>query len=291
MSSLLADPVEARSSDLGPRVAQVVEEQGFAVVTGLLEATECAGLVDEVQRIEREHAVGFGKNDFEGFRTRRIFNLIARGPRFRDIVLNETVLASVEAILGEGFLLSGTTSMHISPGETPQLLHPDDGMVRLPRPHPATMVTTLWALSDFTEENGATRLVPRSHLQKAVTPGAQEVPGQIAAEMPAGSVLVLHASTWHGGGPNSTPAFERYGLSIQFVGGWCRQQQNLMLGTSPELVAQYPRRLQELIGYSIYRNVMGHVDRKHPLGLLGVQAEQEMVWDKLDKQSSQTREG
>ena len=63
----------------------------------------------------------------------------------------------------------------------------------------------------------------------------------MAAEMPAGSVLFLHGSTWHGGGANTTKGEDRYGLSIQFVCGWCRQQQNLMLGTEREVVATYPR--------------------------------------------------
>ena len=114
-------------------------------------------------------------------------------------------------------------------------------------------------------------------------PKPGETHESIAAEMPAGSALVLHGSTWHGGGANTTAEFERYGLSIQFVAGWCRQQQNLMLGTERETVASYPRRLQELIGYSLYLNVMGHVDRQHPLKLLGVEKEPEMVWDRMAK--------
>ena len=68
------------------------------------------------------------------------------------------------------------------------------------------------------------------------------------------------------------------------LAGWCRQQQNLMLGTERELVARYPRRLQELIGYSMYRNVMGHVDREHPLTLIGVDERPEMVWDRMDSE-------
>lgn len=283
MRSTAVHSIPADTPGLAHEVAGLVERDGFAIVTGVLDRTTCGELVAEVDRIERDQAIPYGKNDFEGFRTRRIFNLIARGPRFRELVLNRAVLGAVEAILGEGFLLSGTTSMHISPGETPQLLHPDDGMVTLPRPHPATMVTTLWALSDFTPENGATRFVPGSHKRPAPVPSAEEQAEAIAAEMPMGSVLVIHASLWHGGGPNSTRDVERYGLSIQYVAGWCRQQQNLMLGTPREVVASYPRPLQELIGYSLFRNVMGHVDREHPLSLLGLEVAPEMVWDKVGR--------
>jgi ectoine hydroxylase-related dioxygenase (phytanoyl-CoA dioxygenase family) len=186
-------------------------------------------------------------------------------------------------VLGDGFLLSGTTSMHIGPGETEQLLHADDGMISLPRPHPATMVTTMWALSEFTKDNGATRLIPGSHTRPAIVPEPEEEKEVISAEMSPGSVMILHASLWHGGGPNSTQDVERYGLSIQYVSGWCRQQQNLMLGTPRDVVASYPKKLQELIGYSMYRNVMGHVDRQHPLTLLGADVQPEMVWDKLKR--------
>ena len=270
----------ATSSDLSERVAKAVNEEGYAIVTGALDASTCGALIAEVGSIERDHGIDYGKNDFEGFQTRRIFNLIQRGPHFRDVVVEPRLLDMVEALLGVDFLLSGTTSMNLGPGETPQLLHADDGMITLPRPHIPTLVTTLWALSDFTAENGATRLAPRSHLRPEM-PRPGEVHETIAAEMPAGSVLFLHGSTWHGGGANSTTDQQRYGLSIQFVAGWCRQQQNLMLGTDPEVVARYPRRLQELIGYSLYQNVMGHVDREHPLTLLGLDVKPDMVWERM----------
>jgi ectoine hydroxylase-related dioxygenase (phytanoyl-CoA dioxygenase family) len=280
------ETIPATAPDLKERVASHVDSRGYAILSDVLDAAQCEVLVDEVDRIEREQSIDFGQNDFEGFRTRRIFNLIARSARFRALAIEPAVLAAVEAVLGEGFLLSGTTSMHIGPGETPQLLHADDGMVSLPRPHPATMVTTLWALSDFTPENGATRLIPNSHRRQGLVPTAEEEATEtLSAIMKAGSVLVFHASLWHGGGANTTTDIERYGLSVQYVAGWCRQQQNLMLGTPRELVSTYPRKLQELIGYSMYRNVMGHVDRAHPLTLLGADVEPDMVWDKLERKA------
>ncbi len=272
--------IPADAPDLAERAGAIVDEHGYVIVDGVLEADHCAELVTEVQRIEEAYGIGEGVNDFEGYCTRRIFDLIGKSGPFRQLVIHERVLAVAEAILDEGLLLSGTTSMNIGPGETPQLLHADDGMVTLPRPHPPTMVTTLWALSPFTADNGGTCFVPGSHRFPTMPRPGQEVDGVVHAEMPAGSVLVLHASLWHGGGANVTSE-RRYGLSVQYVAGWCRQQQNLMLGTDRDLVATYPRRLQELIGYSMYRNVMGHVNRQHPARLLGEDRAFDTVWDRM----------
>lgn len=275
------DAIPATTSDLPAVVAERVEADGYAIVTGVFD-DEAAALVEEVDRVEAAHDIAEGTNEFEGHHTRRIFDLIAKSEPFRLLTIHETVLPIAEEILGPDLLLSGTTSMNIGPGETPQLLHADDGMITLPRPHVATMVTTMWALTDFRADNGGTHVVPRSHLEPHMPkPGDRHEVVEI--EMPAGSVCVLHGSTWHGGGHNQTSDERRYGLSIQYVAGWCRQQQNLMLGTPREVVATYPQRLQELIGYSMFANVMGHVDRQHPRTLLGVDAPLDTAWDRMKR--------
>lgn len=286
MSSTDLNTISIDVPDLENQVQSLVERDGYVILRDVIDKATCKLLVEEVDRVEREYDIEFGQNEFEGFQTRRIFNLIARGPRFRELVINERVLTAVESLLGDGFLLSGTTSMHIGPGETDQLLHADDGMISLPRPHPATMATTLWALTDFSKDNGATRFISGSHKKPTIVPQPEDEESVVTAEMSAGSVILFHASLWHGGGPNTTAEEQRYGLSIQYVAGWCRQQQNLMLGTPREVVASYPPRLQELIGYSMYRNVMGHVNRQHPLSLLGQDIAPEMVWDRLKRDDS-----
>jgi ectoine hydroxylase-related dioxygenase (phytanoyl-CoA dioxygenase family) len=264
-------------------VADFIDRDGYAIVTDVLGTEQCGQLIEEVQRTEAAFGISEGTNDFEGFETRRIFNVMAKSKPIRDLILHPAVLPLVESILDPGLLLSGTTSMNIGPGETPQMLHADDGMVSLPRPHPATMVTTLWALSEFRADNGGTHFVPGSHRTPTMPRPDTDVDVTVA-EMPPGAVLVFHASLWHGGGRN-TSTERRYGLSIQYVAGWCRQQQNLMLGLTPEQVSAFPTRLQELIGYSLYKNVMGHVDRKHPATLLGNAVEPDMVWDKMTRRT------
>jgi ectoine hydroxylase-related dioxygenase (phytanoyl-CoA dioxygenase family) len=272
-----SDPV-ARDA-VGP----AIDRDGAVVIDGVLDESRCAACIAEIDRVERALGTAEGTNDFEGFETRRVFNVMAYSETIRQLIIDPVVLGVTESLLDAGLLLSGTTSMNIGPRETPQLLHSDDGMVTLARPHPATMITTLWALSPFTADNGATRLVPGSHrwAARGAKPG-DDVPDAISAAMPAGSVLVLHASTWHGGGANNTARERRYGLSIQYVAGWCRQQQNLMLGLDRALVATFPPRLQELIGYSLYQDVMGHVERRHPSVLLGVDRGGVGGWDHLE---------
>ncbi len=275
--------VAASDGDAAQRMARAIERAGAAVIVDVLDAAACARCIAEIDRVERLVDTREGTNDFEGFHTRRIFNVMAYSAMIRELITNPTVLGAAEALLDPGLLLSGTTSMNIGPGESPQLLHSDDGMVTLPRPHLATMVTTLWALSPFTDHNGATRFVAGSHREQArgAQPGA-DVATAASAVMAAGSVLVLHASTWHGGGANTTTDERRYGLSIQYVAGWCRQQQNLMLGLDRELVATFSPRLQELVGYSLYQDVMGHVERRHPAELLGAPRGGVGGWDRLD---------
>jgi ectoine hydroxylase-related dioxygenase (phytanoyl-CoA dioxygenase family) len=285
MATDASNRIDAHAPDVAAQATALIERDGYVIVNNVLDAAQCDALVAEVERVEHEYGITEGTNDFEGFCTRRIFNLIGKSELFRNLVTNERTLSLVEAVLDPWLLLSGTTSMNIGPGETRQLLHADDGMVSLPRPHPATMVTTLWALTDFTADNGGTCFVPGSHRFPTMPRPADVIDGVVSAAMPRGSVLVFHASLWHGSGANVT-SVRRYGLSIQYVAGWCRQQQNLMLGMDPAIVATFPTRLQELIGYSLYRNVMGHVDRKHPATLLGVEREPDMVWDKMTPRHS-----
>lgn len=275
----MTDTLHAGATSLTADLAAEIEEHGYVIIPDAIDPALCDELIAEIDRIEVDYGISEGTNDFEGFHTRRIFNVLAKGRLFGEAAIHPRVLPVVEAVLDPGLLLSGITSMNIGPGETPQLLHADDGMVTLPRPHPATMVTTLWALSEFRADNGATRIVPGSHKWPSV-PRTGEVHESIAAEMPKGGVLVFHASLWHGGGASSADE-RRYGMSIQYVAGWCRQQQNLMLGLDRDVVAAMPTRLQELVGYSMYRNVMGHVDRQHPSVLLGGERPPEMVWDRL----------
>jgi ectoine hydroxylase-related dioxygenase (phytanoyl-CoA dioxygenase family) len=136
----------------------------------------------------------------------------------------------------------------------------------LQRPHAPLMVTSIWALTDFTAANGGTRFVPGSH-RSALTPndpGALDGVEVRALEAPAGSVMVFHGSLWHGGGANTTTDDWRLGVNVQYCPGFVRQQQNPYLGIPPEVAARFSDRLLQLLGYRLYKGIMGHVDGRSP---------------------------
>ena len=227
-----------------------------------------------------------GRNDFEGYRSERVYALLAKSPVFADLVAEPLVLQLCEAELGPGFLLSACLAIQLHPGETPQALHFDDSFYPVPRPRPAYAVSTFWAIDPFTADNGATEIIPGSHLwgeerphANSAPPGRSPVgkPGEFAppeehpalepALMPAGSLMVCLGTLWHRGGGNRSNA-PRLCITPQYSIGWARQQENMTLSVPPEIAATLPARAQELLGYAIWPPFMGHVDGLHPQRLL-----------------------
>jgi ectoine hydroxylase-related dioxygenase (phytanoyl-CoA dioxygenase family) len=155
--------------------------------------------------------------------------------------------------------------IEIAPGETAQALHCDDGVYPLPRPHKEVIINTMWALDDFTEANGATRVVPGSHKWTDARPN--DATPVVQAVMPAGSVMLFVGSVYHGGGANMTDK-PRLGTVIEYVAGWLRQQENQVLAVPPDTVRTLEPRLQELIGYNVYPPFLGYVDGRHPRKVL-----------------------
>jgi ectoine hydroxylase-related dioxygenase (phytanoyl-CoA dioxygenase family) len=254
-----------------------IAEQGYTVLPDVIEPDLCDALTDALLRIERENQVVPADNDFEGTRTVRIYNLLAHGAPFDRVPIHPAVLPIVEGVLDDGCLISSLSSIAIGPDETPQPLHADDQLIALPRPHPALVCNTMWALTDFDEANGATRIVPGSHVWPTCPDYGKPHPS-IPAEMKRGSVLVWNGSLWHGGGANTT-AERRVGLAMNYCAGFIRQQENQQLGIPREVVRGYPERLQRLIGYGVYRRLIGHIDKRDPIGLLDRSDALKTVWE------------
>lgn len=224
-----------------------------------------------------------GRNDFEGEKTNRVYALMAKSPVFAELAIHPLALAFAEAELGESCLLSALLAINLHPGETVQPWHTDDGSVRIPRPRPALGISAFWAIDDTTEENGATEIIPGSHLwdelriDGAVTPadfahkGADratcERTDAIKMTMPSGSLGIAKGTLWHRGGANRSNR-PRLIITPQYCAGWVRQLENMTLAVPAEIADTLPERARELIGYSIHPPFMGHVDGLHPKRLL-----------------------
>jgi ectoine hydroxylase-related dioxygenase (phytanoyl-CoA dioxygenase family) len=253
-----------------------IQEQGFTIVEDAIEPALVAELNATLLRLEDELGTVPARNEFEGRHTVRIYNLLVHGDVFARVPTHANVLPIVERVLDPGCLLSSLSSIAIGPDETPQPVHADDQIMPIPKPHPATVCNSMWALTDFTEANGATRLVPGSHRDQS--PDLLGTYDTIPAEMPQGSVLVWHGSLWHGGGANTTGE-RRVGLACNYCAGYIRQQENQQLGIPAATARGFDERLQQLLGYGVYSGLIGHIDRQDPIGLLRGDARLRMVWD------------
>jgi ectoine hydroxylase-related dioxygenase (phytanoyl-CoA dioxygenase family) len=246
--------------------AERIRRDGYTIVEDVLDGAACVALEQDLDRLAAELSIQPGKNRFEGRNTVRIYNLLVHGECYRAIPVHPKVLPIVERVLDYGCLVSSLSSIAIRPGEKAQPIHADDQLIPLPKPHPPLVCNTMWAITEFTAENGATRVVPGSHTLDR-SPVYREECSPIAAEMKRGSVLIYDGSLWHGGGAN-TSAERRVGIAMNYCAGYIRQQENQQLGIPLELVRTFSPRLQELIGYSLYNGVFGHINRTHPKQLL-----------------------
>ena len=245
---------------------QHVADHGYTIVEDAIEPELIDALRRDLERLEEFFQVEPAGNSFEGFHTLRLYNLLAFGRIFELVPVHRHVLPIVDGVLDPGCLISSLSSISIEAGETAQPIHADDQLIPIPKPHPPTVCNSMWALTDFTEANGATRIVPGSHLSDS-SPEYGKPYDSIAAEMPAGSVLIWHGSLWHGGGANTTDE-TRMGIAMNYCAGYIRQQENQQLGLRRDTVEQFSPRLRELVGYGVYNMLIGHINKQSPDRLL-----------------------
>lgn len=246
-------------------VMEGLDADGYALVEDVLTPEEAAATRAELTRILDETPLG--RNDFEGHLTRRIYALFAKTRAFDGPATHPLLLGVLDRFLGH-YQLSAPTGIEIGPGEVAQILHHDDSIYPLPVPHGEVVLNTMWPFDDFTVENGATRILPRSHRWE---PGRRPTPADeadvVQVEMRPGSVLFYTGSIWHGGGANRTDR-PRLGVILEYVSSWLRPQENHVLAVPREVAATLPERLQELLGYNIHPPFMGYVDGRHPRRVL-----------------------
>ena len=257
--------------------AAIIQDQGYLVIPDVLSCEEVNIL--KASLTPYLHSKLFGRNDFEGEKTERVYALVSWDPFFGELAEHPRVLPIIDEILGANCLLTANQAINIHPGESPQPFHNDDGFYQIPRPHDMVSVSTIWALDDFTMENGGTQIVPESHKwadgmyaesMASESSVAENRNAEALAEtltMTAGSVVVFSGSLWHRGGRNQSDGC-RLAIANQYCAPWLRQIENLMLSVTPDKARALTPRVQEMVGSSVLEPFMGHVAGVHPRRLL-----------------------
>lgn len=259
MSDLTRLPGSASLDD----VIAVIERDGGLIVEDFVSPAIIAALkADLLPKIE---ACTPGRDEFSGLKTRRMSALFAKTRRVADVVTHPLFLGAAEHFVdrpvvygsGEharavrpGLRIGGTQLIQIGPGEGAQPLHRDQWALlwRHPEYGRQVRVQVMLAVSDFTEENGATQVVPGSHTwsDERFADPSEAVP----ATMRAGSALLFLGSTHHGGGTNRTSDRYRTGLTMGLDSAAVRQEENMYLALSPDVVKSYPEQIRRLLGWS-----------------------------------------
>lgn len=265
---------------------EAIKESGGVIVEGLLADEAVGALVDEVAPFVVEADVDMGHLNpgvqmfFAG--VKNVTGLAAKSPTFvNSMLLNPILLGLADSILAPScseYSLNVGHLLEREPGSERQFLHRDEDvwihlvhLVEGPEQRPVFELASVTALTEFTEGNGATVVVPGSHRWER---GRQPQESELAfAEMPAGAAVIYLGSTIHAGGTNKSEA-SRVGIHLSYVAGWLRSEENNVLAVPPDIARRLPRRAQELIGYQVHDAIdlaggyLGAVDLRNPVDML-----------------------
>ncbi len=256
-----------QDAHLVARALQGLQDNGYAVIDGLVDGSVMTTLTNDLAPYFAATEIGAGDN-----RTKRIHSrILASSPTLQDLAAHPVMLGVLDTMLGPNcvrYQISSVQGIEVHPGAGDQNLHRDDDIFRLPHPHPCFEVNIMWAVTDFTTENGATRVVPGSH--RLATSDHPDPADAVPAEMPAGSILMWQGATWHGAGANRTQT-PRIGLYTGYSLGWLRQEEMMYLALPPDTVRAMPETLQRLIGYELKGTMtLGWLDGRDPRAVLGL---------------------
>ena len=244
-------------------IAAAIARDGACILTRALDADLLGRIDAETAPLMEKSARGL--DQFTGTSTTRTGALVARAPACREVVMNRTVLDAANRFLApwcDRIQLHLTQLIRLLPGQGKQLLHRDrlawGGYL------PASIepqFNTIWALTEFTAENGATQVVPGSHVwDEARTAEPHEV---CQAVMPRGSVLLYTGSVIHGGGENRSDR-PRVGMNITYCLGWLRTEENQYLSCPPDVARTLDPELQDLLGYTMGSYALGYFSPPEP---------------------------
>jgi ectoine hydroxylase-related dioxygenase (phytanoyl-CoA dioxygenase family) len=241
------------------------QRDGYVILERAIDAAAVAEVVTALAPYEQNRPMG--RNAFEGQKSQRVYSLAAKGEVFQRLAEHPRVMALCERLLLPNFLLSTLQSIRLHPGEQAQAWHTDDAFYQVPRPRPESLaVSVIWAIEDFTEENGATEVIPGSHVWGMEHPESREY-AAVPAVMPAGSAIVFDGALWHRGGANRSTG-TRLAISPQYCQPWLRPQESQLLIVGPEQASACSDRMRSMLGYSIHPPFIGQVDGMHPLRLV-----------------------
>jgi hypothetical protein len=254
-----AAAVDARLVDAD--LAQLARD-GYLILPSLLDPDETARIKHALTPLF-DHT---GRNPFEGHRTQRLYGVPEKTRVTDALIAHPRILALLDRLLLPNYLLSQCQGINILPGEQPQSLHYDELFYRVPRPRPALGAATIWAIDEFTPDNGATVIVPGSHTwPEGRLPSAADA--QLPAVMPAGSVVFFLGTLWHGGGANRSQR-PRLAVTCQYCEPWLRTQENYFLSVSQDTARSVSEDLRRLLGYSVHLPFMGMANGLHPKRVL-----------------------
>ena len=255
------DPIDP---ELLSDLLQRLNQDGYIILEKLFsEETMDALKADVLPRFKHEA----GRNNFEGLATQRLYSMMAETDIANPMVEHPVILGLLDKIFEPNYLLSQLQVINIHPNEAAQPLHYDDGFYPWPRPRRALGAATIIAVDEFTENNGATVVIPQSHRWGDRIPEETDIKTSLKAVMPKGSVLFFLGTLWHGGGANKTTS-PRMCLTAQYCAPFCRTQENFSLSIPKARVKTFSENIQRLLGYSIHRPFMGMVEGKHPRRVL-----------------------
>ena len=252
MPALKTLPANASTED----ILRVINADGAVILENVLQA-------DEIQQFRHEmdpfmEATAAGQDDFSGQATTRTGALVARSAKAREMLLNATVVSAAGAFLApycKRIQVHLTQIIRLKPGQGKQMIHRDRWAWGQYLKNVEPQFNTIWAITDFTAENGATQVVPGStdwpDDRKAT---AAEI---CQAEMSAGSVVLYTGSVFHGGGENRSNS-DRIGVNLTYTLGWLRQEENQYLSCPPEIAKTFSSELQDLLGYTMGQYALGY---------------------------------
>jgi hypothetical protein len=235
-------------------VSEILKSDGCVVIEGLVRAAD----LGEIRQAAKALIAGAprGARDFDGHHTRRIYDPIARTRLLDDLVVDPLLVELIAAAIGPS-QFGMTILSELEPGEVRQRLHRDSSIYPLAVEFGPVQVNSIWAIDEFTPENGATLVALGSHVVPGPSSAVQET-DLTPVSMEPGSVLLYDGWLIHGAGANASTG-SRLGLIIEYTARWLRPAENHGLATPPEIAATLSPELQEMLGFNQHSQYLGFI--------------------------------